>query len=94
MKNSFSQQMNRNSTPKRVSPTNPRDVSPAVTLVKELMVTAPGKCLTLFALLAEQSARFPSSPEMTVLFIAAIAFLKTDKYRLTEKMRFRAHFFV
>jgi|WetSurMetagenome_2_1015567.scaffolds.fasta_scaffold418228_2 hypothetical protein len=52
---------------------NPKDANPAATLAKtteDLSV----KCSTLYVLNAENLARFLSSPEMTVLYIAANAF--------------------
>ena len=69
-----------------------RDANPAVTLVKTT-AEARVKCLALFALPAERTARFLSSPEMIALFIAAIVFLKADNDSAQLKMRFRAHFF-
>ncbi len=56
---------------------SPSVVSPAVTPAKTA-ATAPVKCLMLFVHPAAHPAEFPSSREMTALFIAAIALLKTD----------------
>ena len=75
---STSQKENRNFSRKKVSPTSRRNASPAVTHVKTAE-EVPVKCLTLSALPAEQTAKFPSNREMTVLYIAAIVFLTRDK---------------
>ena len=40
----------------------------------------PARCLKLFALSAEQPARFPSSPEKIALFTAAIASPREDNF--------------
>ena len=83
--NSYSPPMNRPSMRKKASPTSPSAASPAATLVSLPMAAPPkelpAKCTTLFAPSAEHPAKFPSSPEMTVLFIAASVSLARDNLK-------------
>lgn len=76
--------------PKKGSPMNRSAANPAAMPVKQPVAVPtehPAKCLTLFALSAEHPARFLSSPEMTVLFIAASASLTEDNYYRHYKER-------
>ena len=72
--NSFSPPASRSSTPRRASPTSPRDAVIAATPVRLSAVRLlPARCLTLPALTAVRSARFLSSLTTIVPFTAASA---------------------
>lgn len=87
---SYSLLMSRLSTPKKVSPMNRSAASPAAIPVRLRAVVLrehPAKCSTLSALSAELPARFPSSPEMTVLYFAATASRTEDNLNNINKGR-------
>ncbi|GEM_PF-3383793 len=66
---------------KRVSPMNPRDANLAVLLAK-MAELHKKKCLQPDAHPAAAKQEFLSSPEKTVLFIAATAFQSKDNFCL------------